>query len=655
MTDDDDFTPRLGRIGGRGKEARYLALVVRAARRRGKRPAARGGVDGSRIGRGASVARVLSSRDRLAAFRSRRVIVKMRLAKLAGQGMAGARAHLRYVQRDGVTREGLPGELYSADRDVADGKAFLERSSGDRHQFRFIVSAEDADQFPDLKPFVRRLMVQMERDLGTSLDWVAVDHFNTRHPHTHILLRGKNDRGKDLVIAREYISTGLRQRAVDIVNLDLGPRTDLEIEDRLRGDVNAERLTVIDRRLVRDMDEARLVGARDTDPFQQSLRAGRLQKLVRMDLATRLGGDSWRLEADLVGRLRRIGERGDIIRTMQRELTARNLDRAAADRVIYDPGAEGASPIVGRVVICGLADEHSDRHYLLVDAIDGRTHYVEIGKSEAVEPIPDNAVVRITPRTSNVRPADRTIVEVAADNGGRYTIDAHLRHDPAASERFAEAHVRRLEAMRRMMRNVERDPDGSWIVTPDHLDKVQRFETRRLRDRPVEVELLSAVPVEKLPAMDAPTWLDREFVDEEPSGVRDAGFGREVRAALALRQQWLLAEQLAEEREGRIVYRKGMLAALQRRELLRIAAQLSDELGKPFAESKSGERVEGRLVRPVDMASGRRALVERSRDFTLVPWRSVLARHIGKPVSGIMREGVINWSLGRQRRGPTIS
>jgi Type IV secretory pathway, VirD2 components (relaxase) len=655
MTDDDDFTPRLGRIGGRGKEARYLALVVRAARRRGKRPAARGGFDGSRIGRGASVARVLSSRDRLAAFRSRRVIVKMRLAKLAGQGMAGARAHLRYVQRDGVTREGLPGELYSADLDVADGKAFLERSSGDRHQFRFIVSAEDADQFPDLKPFVRRLMVQMEQDLGTSLDWVAVDHFNTRHPHTHILLRGKNDLGKDLVIAREYISTGLRQRAVDIVNLDLGPRTDLEIEERLRGDVNAERLTAIDRRLVRDMDEARLVGARDTDPFQQSLRAGRLQKLARMDLATHLGGDSWRLEADLLGRLRRIGERGDLIRTMQRELTARNLDRAAADRVIYDPGAEGASPIVGRVVIRGLADEHSDRHYLLVDAIDGRTHYVEIGKGDAVEPIPDNAIVRIAPRASDVRPVDRTIVEVAAANGGRYTIDAHLRHDPAASERFAEAHVRRLEAMRRVMRNVGRDPDGSWIVTPDHLDKVQSFETRRLRDRPVEVELLSAVPVEKLPAMDAPTWLDREFVDEEPSGVRDAGFGREVRAALALRRQWLLAEQLAEEREGRIVYRKGMLAALQRRELLRIAGQLSDELGKPFAEWKSGERVEGRLVRPVDIASGRLALVERSRDFTLVPWRPVLARHIGKSVSGVMREGVINWSLGRQRRGPTIS
>ncbi len=651
---DDDFVPRLGRIG-RGKEARYLSKVVKAARHAGMKTGKRGGFDGSRIGRGASVARVLRSRDRLGAFRSRRVIVKIRPVKLAGKGMGGARAHLIYIQRDGVTREGQPGELYSADKDVTDGKAFLERSGGDRHQFRFIVSAEDANQYQDLKPFVRRLMTQMEQDLGTKLDWVAVDHFNTGHPHTHVVLRGKNDRGDDLVIAREYISHGLRERAIDIVNLDLGPRTDLEIEERLRSDVNAERLTVIDRRLIRDMNEVRLVSASDRDPFQQSLRVGRLQKLGRMGLATHFGGDSWRLETDLANTLRRIGERGDIIRTMQRELTARNLERASADRVIYDPAAEGAAPIVGRVVMRGLADEHEDRHYLLIDGIDGRTHYAEIGKGEAVEPIPKDAIVEISPRSGGVRPVDRTIVEVAAANGGRYTIDAHLQHDPAASERFAETHVRRLEAMRRVTRRVEREPDGSWIITPDHLAKVEKFEARQLRDRPVTVETLSAVPLDKLPGAEAATWLDRELVADAPAPVRDAGFGREVRAAQATRRQWLVAEKFAEEQDGRTVCRRNMLESLQRRELLRVADQLSSEVGKPFAEAKPQESIQGRLVRVVDMTSGRQALVERSRDFTLVPWRPVMERYIGKSVSGIMRDGGISWSFGRQRSGPSIS
>lgn len=294
--DDNDFEPRLGRTAGKGLEQRYLGQVMRAAHRAGKRTASRSRrFDGSRIGRGAGLARVLSSGDRHAAFRSRRVIVKTRLAMLAGKGRAAALAHLRYVQRDGVTREGTPGQLYSAEKDIADGKAFLERGAGDRHQFRFIVSAEDAAHLGDLKPFTRRLMDQMEEDLGTRLDWIAADHFNTGHPHTHILLRGKDDRGENLVIAREYISHGLREQASRIMTLDLGPRTDLEIEERLRSDVTAERLTAIDRRLIRDMDGDRTVSESETDPFRQALRVGRLKKLAGMGLAEPRGRGRWRL------------------------------------------------------------------------------------------------------------------------------------------------------------------------------------------------------------------------------------------------------------------------------------------------------------------------------------------------------------------------
>ena len=161
-----------------------------------------------------------------------------------------SRAHLRYLQRDGTTRDGAPGRLYSAGPDEADGKAFLERGQDDRHQFRFIVAAEDGDQYPDLKPLTRRLMAQVEADLGTRLDWVAVDHFNTGHPHTHIMLRGVDDRGQNLVIAREYIAHGIRARACELVSLDLGPRTELEIEAQRRRDIGAERLTDIDNRLV---------------------------------------------------------------------------------------------------------------------------------------------------------------------------------------------------------------------------------------------------------------------------------------------------------------------------------------------------------------------------------------------------------------------
>src|SRR3546814_9904828 len=142
---------------------------------------------GSRIGRGAGVGRVLASRDRYAAFRQRRVIIKSRIVKLAGKGMDGARAHLRYIQRDGVTREGEPGELYGAEQDRADGKAFLERSEGDPHQFRFLVSAEDGAEYDDLKPLTRRLMARLEEDLGTKSERVCGDEYNTSQPTPHTL------------------------------------------------------------------------------------------------------------------------------------------------------------------------------------------------------------------------------------------------------------------------------------------------------------------------------------------------------------------------------------------------------------------------------------------------------------------------------------
>src|SRR5690554_1907233 len=142
---DDDFEPRLGKIRSRGSKRgkRYAHQLLAAINRAGGRAARKPGSNLSRIGRGGAMSATLSSRDHYAAFRQRRVIVKARIVKLAGKGINGARAHLRYIQRDGVTREGERGELYSADKDRADGKAFLDRAEGDRHQFRFIVAPED--------------------------------------------------------------------------------------------------------------------------------------------------------------------------------------------------------------------------------------------------------------------------------------------------------------------------------------------------------------------------------------------------------------------------------------------------------------------------------------------------------------------------------
>jgi hypothetical protein len=211
------------RIGAaRGRLTSFVGEVHRAIRRAGGNPngdsgAGKGGGRFNARGRGATTA--LSLKDRSAwsrdgsgaRTRARRVAVKARVVKLNPQrGAARGRqfvsakavdAHLRYLERDGVTKDGEKGQVYSAERDVEDGRAFLDRGREDRHQFRLIVSAEDGPELSDLSITTRDLMRQMEADLGTKLDWIAVDHYNTGHPHTHILLRGVTEDGKTLNIA----------------------------------------------------------------------------------------------------------------------------------------------------------------------------------------------------------------------------------------------------------------------------------------------------------------------------------------------------------------------------------------------------------------------------------------------------------------------
>ena len=144
---------------------------------------------------------------------------------MRGRRFASAKAvdtHLRYLERDSVNRDGEKGQVYSAERDAEDGRAFLDRGRDDRHQFRFIVSAEEGVELADLRTTTRDLMRAMEADLGAELDWIAVDHHNAG-PHTHVLVCRVTEDGKILNIAGDYIAHGVRQPASEIVTLGAEP------------------------------------------------------------------------------------------------------------------------------------------------------------------------------------------------------------------------------------------------------------------------------------------------------------------------------------------------------------------------------------------------------------------------------------------------
>ncbi len=692
MAQDDDLfelrVGRSGRNGGRAPRAPKLRakLLEQVARRGGNprrlgssssSPAPRSGRFNAR-GRGAKIAAAVPrgsgwSFDRGSGMRvrPRRVTVKARVVKLAGK--AGAIAtHMRYLERDGVSRDGEPGHFYTTFADEADAKAFMERGAGDRHQFRLIVAPEDGPAFDSLRGFTRDLMAKMEQDLGTNLDWVAVDHFDTGHPHSHILIRGVTEDGKTLNIAGDYIAHGIRYRASELMTRALGPQSELEVRQQLEHEVDAERLTRLDRAVLdqaRDhvIDLRQIEGPMAGDASYQQLLVSRLRVLERMDLAEKAGPLSWTLSTDMEQTLSDMGRRGDIIRTMHKEMLAakdqgadilKDINRPRRpdkDRyVVHGIDTPSSGPIIGKVIKRGAADDHHDRRYLIVDGIDGRSHYVDIGLEDT--PTPMGGLVRLDPKEVQLRPADRTIVEVAAANGGRYDVDIHLHHDPNAMETYAQTHVRRLEAIRKATGKLDHEPNGTWRIAPDHLDTVLVYERQKQRERPVKIEMLSATPIEGQTRVQAVTWLDRELAATDRQALSSEGYGAEVRNALVRRQQWLIDEQLIERQGQDLLFNRNLLLkTLRDRDVRATAGQLSKELGIPFAEARPGETIEGTYKRTVTMASGKFALIEKSREFTLVPWRPEIERHIGKTMSGIMRgNDSISWTIGRERSGPSI-
>ncbi len=381
MSAEDNFRIRPGRIRStRAQRARpFIAQALAAAERAGGSVSRKGTIGPGHRSRFDRGQRASIQANRLITSRSRGAVVKARVVRHGARG-APLATHLGYLRREGVTRDGEKARLFGPGTDDADPKAFAERCADDRHHFRFIVSPDDAIEMADLKRFTRDLVGQMERDLGTRLDWVAVDHWNTEHPHVHLIVRGVRDDGENLVIARDYIKEGMRDRARDLITQELGPRTDRDIRAALERQYAAERWTNLDRQLARDAYRTGIIDlaphpGRQPDEFH-ALKVGRLRKLEALGLAEQIGPGQWVISESAEKRLRELGERGDIIKRIHRGLAERGLERGPSSYVLAGESLD--EPIVGRLLARGLDDELKGTAYAVVDGIDGRTHHIRL-------------------------------------------------------------------------------------------------------------------------------------------------------------------------------------------------------------------------------------------------------------------------------------
>ena len=333
----------------------------------------------------------------------RRAMVKV--AYVTNKKPGQWQAHGKYAEREGAQKEGGKGKGFDAREDEVSLHTSLNQwqEEGDPHLFKVILSPEDGSDL-DLKEYTRVFMHRVEAQLGKSVEWAAIDHYNTSHPHVHLLIRGKDG----LQLSPDLIRRGMRSMAEDIATERLGYKSELEVLKAREHEVGMRRLTNIDRDIAKRQrtdigQEPRTV---ITEPVMgthkeqvaRRLRIARLEKLEEFGVAEKVGSMTWALEAGWEKALKEM-----------ENLQTRTKLVAQARALMTDPRCtpvvtrvKPGERLVGRVLGTGL-DEQYDRSYILVEGVDNKAHLIYqtagIEKERAQQHLQPRALVAIEGRS----------------------------------------------------------------------------------------------------------------------------------------------------------------------------------------------------------------------------------------------------------------
>ena len=302
--------------------------------------------------------------------------------KTAGQW----RAHGRYIAREsagGSVLSQLGNDVHGEVSRPAEPAKELERwqSEGDPRLWKLIVSPEFGERL-DLDRLTRDLMARMEKDLGTKLEWVAVPHFNTEHPHVHIALRGIREDKSALDLPRDYVRHGIRAIAEDLCTRQLGHRNQLDAVASERREIQEHRFTSLDRVINRaniadgSMAEHFVVRRRaenNARAREQHIDA-RLLVLQQMGLAKDVGGGEWQVRRDfetVLKAMQRTSDRQKMLASHGALLSDERLPLVVLD-------LRKLKTLEGRVLMHGEEEtgKAAGRHYLLLEGTDAKVHLI---------------------------------------------------------------------------------------------------------------------------------------------------------------------------------------------------------------------------------------------------------------------------------------
>ncbi|HCN6576057.1 TPA: DUF3363 domain-containing protein [Escherichia coli] len=230
--------------------------------------------------------------------------------------------------------------------------------------------------------------------------------------------------------------------------------------------------------------------------------------------------------------------------------------------------------------------------------------------------------------------------------GGRLAVP--LRPEEWLADRQARLDMRLRELGRAARAGTI--PGGSIENGVLHIEKLEAAAHDAGRDSQASVRVLSPVDLNKQIGSDGATWLDRRLIHGETADLAPTGFGQQVREAMDQRREHHIEQgDATRSRDSRVFYRRNLLAILREREVAGVGSDMALSKGLPFRAATDGESVSGKFTGTVHLSSGKFAVVEKSHEFTLVPWRPIIDRQLGREVMGIVQGGSVSWQLGRQR------
>lgn len=557
--------------------------------------------------------------------------------------------HIRYLQREGVSLDGGPGQAFSNLGNLSEEELsqIPKVWDEDRHHWRLIVSPESAMGL-DFEAFARDYILGMEGDLGTKLSWFGVAHHNTDKPHLHLVIRGRRDDGTDLVIPRDYVSHGMRHLAEKILTERLGVRHESEIVKQLQGELRKDGPTTIDRVLFREARRKDWIldlrpkakAESEKSRTQRELRIGRLKHLRELGLSREVRAGVWSISPESQTILRELGIKGDIIKTMHRELSGRN----ASEHIIYSPSALEARSITGRVIKRGVFDELSDKAFVIVEGVDGKSYFVRLGRYSENEGFEAREGETVT--VSALKPklelskADRNILDVANANGGIYNQDAHRKFVAAnitlpkhvSTQEYLDIHKKRIEALEKA-KLVVQAKRGDWQIPPGFVTEVAKSSQRGRFSDDVTVQRECRWSLDKQASALGATWLDKQIEKgaKEERAIRSS-FEFELRDGIHKRLQTLKSMGEADEISGQLIPKPGFIDRLYEQELLEAEKRLSADFGYSIRVFDR-EGFTGRVKEIESLPSGDHIVLVGEGKFCLVPLNKEMEKlRIGQEV-----------------------